>query len=247
MSADHMKKINSLRVLQFLLRVFQFLLRVFQFLLRMLQFLLRVFQFLLRMLQFLLSVPVLAESVTVLAISPLTVAGVSEQHKLCLGKRKLGQIQDAMSHKVADIFEDDQEQLSDQPAQSTRCCSSDDMDRLAISHSRKENLKFSSSQKQVQLLTRAPQRWTISKPVHELGVSEYKVKEKGVLTETQPKAGKSLSKDVEEHVVSFYEEDERLRLLPGAEDYKSVKQHDGTRVHKQKRLLLLNLNELYQN
>lgn len=58
--------------------------------------------------------------------------------------------------------------------------------------------------------------------------------------------GKPLPIEVEERVRSFYESDEHSRLLPGAKDYKSVKSSaSGQRERKQKRLLLMNLNELY--
>jgi hypothetical protein len=45
-------------------------------------------------------------------------------------------------------------------------------------------------------------------------------------------------------VTVFYESDEYSRLCPGKKDYLSIK-IDGNRIHKQKRLLLANLNELY--
>ena len=48
-------------------------------------------------------------------------------------------------------------------------------------------------------------------------------------------------------MIAFYQEDEYSRILPGKKDFKSVKGPDGKRQHVQKRLLLLNLNELYQN
>ena len=93
----------------------------------------------------------------------------------------------------------------------------------------------------MQLLTLAPQSWTIAKTATEFNVSKHKVKQarklknkKGILAEVKPKVGKPLSKDVEERVTACYEEDEHSRLLPGAKDFKSVKGSDGKRVHKQK-------------
>jgi hypothetical protein len=41
--------------------------------------------------------------------------------------------------------------------------------------------------------------------------------------------------------------DESSRLMLGMKDFVSVKQPDGNRVHIQKRLILSNLRELYQN
>jgi hypothetical protein len=118
----------------------------------------------------------------------------------------------------------------------------------------KEKMVVSSKQKQIQLLTLAPQSWTIAQTASMFNVTDYKVRkarklrsEKGILPDPVTKVGKSISKDVEERVTSFYEEDEHSRRLPGAKDYKSVKGPDGKRVQKQKRLLLMNLNELFQN
>ena len=104
------------------------------------------------------------------------------------------------------------------------------------------------------MLTLAPQSWSIAKTVNEFQVTEHKVKlarklmkEKGILGDIEPKLGKPISKEVEVRVKDFFQSDEYTRLLPGAKDYKSVKELDGQRVHKQKRLILMNLNELYEN
>ena len=87
---------------------------------------------------------------------------------------------------------------------------------------------ISSKQKQVQLITLAPQSWTIATTT-EFNVSKHKVKqarklksEKGILAEVKPKVGKSLSKDVEERMTACYEENEHSRLLPGATDREGV-------------------------
>ena len=68
------------------------------------------------------------------------------------------------------------------------------------------------------------------------------VEEKGILAIPEAKRGRSISQEVEDSVKLFYEDDEYSRLMPGAKDYVSV----GSNVHKQKRLLLCNLKELYQ-
>ena len=68
-------------------------------------------------------------------------------------------------------------------------------------------------------------------------------REKGILALPEPKRGKCLSKEVEDSVKLFYEDDKYLRLMPGAKDYVSVAKN----VHQQKRLLLCNLKELYQS
>lgn len=42
-----------------------------------------------------------------------------------------------------------------------------------------------------------------------------------------------------------YKDDQNSRMLPGANDFVSCKQQDGTRIHCQKRLVLCNLKEFY--
>ena len=85
------------------------------------------------------------------------------------------------------------------------------------------------------------------------GVSKYMAKqakklvqEKGVLSSPNPKAGKSLSKSTEEQVVSFYRSDDISRMMPGKKDTVSVVTAGGKRVHHQKRVLLCNLKEAYE-
>ena len=46
---------------------------------------------------------------------------------------------------------------------------------------------------------------------------------------------------MKEEIVSFYEDDEISRIMPGKKDYVSI----GRNIHKQKRLLLANLKELH--
>ena len=63
----------------------------------------------------------------------------------------------------------------------------------------------------------------------------------GILAIPKKKTGKVLQKSTIEQVISFYEDDEHSRLMPGKKDYVSIQRN----VHKQERLLLCNLKELY--
>ena len=117
--------------------------------------------------------------------------------------------------------------------------------------------KFQSTSErsiQVQILTILPQSWSIRKIETEFGVSNFMartakklVREKGILSTPNPKPSHSITQTKVDMVVSFYESDESSRLMPGMKDFVSVKQPDGKRVHIQKRLILSNLRELYQN
>ena len=65
----------------------------------------------------------------------------------------------------------------------------------------------------------------------------------GVFAEPTTKKGKDIS-DETIKVIAFFESDEYSRICPVKKDYLSVK-ISGKRVHKQNRLLLANLHELY--
>ncbi|XP_057341525.1 uncharacterized protein LOC130678392 [Microplitis mediator] len=56
-----------------------------------------------------------------------------------------------------------------------------------------------------------------------------------------------LNLDVRKLVIDFYESEENSKQLAGMKDFKSVKNSDGVRSRVQKKLILCNLKELYQN
>ena len=105
----------------------------------------------------------------------------------------------------------------------------------------------------VQILTVLPKSWSIQKIQTEFGVSNFMarkvkqlVKEKGVLSSPDSCPGRHVSQETFDNVVSFYENDEYSRCMPGKKDFVSVKSADG-RIHFQKHLILCNLKELYQH
>lgn len=70
------------------------------------------------------------------------------------------------------------------------------------------------------------------------------LKSGGIMSSPIMKHGKPLSDETVTMVKSFYESDDVSRLMPGKKDFVSVKGVEG-RNHVQKRLVLSNLNELY--
>ena len=105
---------------------------------------------------------------------------------------------------------------------------------------------------QVQILTVLPKSWSRKKIQEEFHVTDYMarkskeiVQDKGVLSTPNPKAGHSLSAETVKLVTDFYNSEDISRTLPGKKDFVSVKQHDGKRVHVQKKLVLSNLKEVY--
>ena len=66
-------------------------------------------------------------------------------------------------------------------------------------------------------------------------------KNEGVLSKPKRSVRKGIDQDSINNVISFYLDDEFSREMPGAKEYVSI----GYKQHKQKRLLLGNLSELY--
>ncbi|KAJ8685943.1 hypothetical protein QAD02_021736 [Eretmocerus hayati] len=115
--------------------------------------------------------------------------------------------------------------------------------------------KFSSSEdkrEKILLLTLAPKFWSRNDLVNEFGCTEWEarrakclVSDRGILSWPDKKRGRTLSPDVVDAVKAYYNRDDNSRLMPGMNDYISVKNSDGKREHVQERLLLCNMNELY--
>ena len=64
----------------------------------------------------------------------------------------------------------------------------------------------------------------------------------GILATPREKVGKSLKPQAKQAVLDFYENDEYFQQMPGKNNNVSI----SLETHKQKRLLLCNLKELYQ-
>ena len=69
-------------------------------------------------------------------------------------------------------------------------------------------------------------------------------KDRGVLAKPMQKRGKELPETTVKIIRDFYQSDDYSRLCPGKKDFVSVKQDD-KRIQVQKRLLLVNMKELY--
>ena len=117
--------------------------------------------------------------------------------------------------------------------------------------------KFNSTVKRsekVRILTILPKSWSVRKIMKEFGASNYMarqakqlVQEKGILSNPNPKPGKTLSPTIEEHVVAVYLSDDVSRMMPGRKDCVSFMTAEGKRESRQKRLLLCSLKEAYEH
>ena len=80
---------------------------------------------------------------------------------------------------------------------------------------------------------------------HMISVAKKIAREKGILSDPSPKTHPSLTADVVNTIITFYQSDDYTQIMPGQKDYVSVKV-DGKIIQMQKRLLLNNLKELHK-
>ena len=101
---------------------------------------------------------------------------------------------------------------------------------------------------QLQLHTFIPDTWSVERVSQRFGVTNYQVKKarklnkkKGILPRPEKKKGRALSEKTKQLVINFYQDEEFTRIMPGKKDSVSLSRN----VHKQKRLVLCNLKELF--
>jgi hypothetical protein len=127
-------------------------------------------------------------------------------------------------------------------------------DYLELMEAVKGKIKSTVDQRlQLSLLTLSPASWTHKQISGYFGVSEYsaaqaiELKNKyGILAKPEAKtSSRRLTENDKQRVIDFYISDEYSRQLPGMKSVKSVKLPNGKRIKVQKRLLLLNIDELH--
>ena len=117
----------------------------------------------------------------------------------------------------------------------------------------KEKFALTKSRSEmIRILTVLPKSWSVARICEEFGVTIYMarlakkiVKDKGVMSSPNSKAGKPLCEETVKLVKAFYHHDDISRVMPGIKDFLSVRNDEGEKEHKQKRLVLCNLKEAY--
>lgn len=180
--------------------------------------------------------------------SPLKAQKVSKRDLVGYGKRKVTEAEEAVKSQLATSLDVDQAIF--EKSDSGACDKCRDFDCL-LAELKEKLQNTTSTQKRLQILTLVPDTWSIEKTTTEFGVSSYMAKksralkrEVGILGEAKAKKGKGLSQETVDKVHAFYNDDEYSRMCPGQKEFVSVKEA-GERVQRQKRLLLLNLKELF--
>jgi len=120
----------------------------------------------------------------------------------------------------------------------------------------KLRLQGCSQAEKKQLLTLVPPSWSIKKTQDFFNIGKRLVqgsrkrrKETDtILPPIKPKSGYKITQETKSNIQDFYYQDDVSRACPGQKDFLSIKNKEtGRREHKQKRYLLSNLRELYQN
>ena len=117
-------------------------------------------------------------------------------------------------------------------------------DKFALTKLRSERLS---------ILTVLPKSWSIMKIMEEFGVTRYtgeaakkRVEDKGIFSSPNSRAVKVLAESIVQLVKDFYCHDDVSRVMPGKKDFVSVRNDNGEKEHRQKRLVLSNLKEAYK-
>jgi len=187
-----------------------------------------------------------SSSLVNLGISPLKTNRLSRRDRYGYTKRKISDVQDTIATRIATVggFS-----ANDFMQTATECTKCDDLDEII--HKMKEKYSSSNRTRTIQILTLLPKSWTIEKTIVEFGASHRMVQQarklaedSGILAIPDAKRGRKLAEEIEVRVRQLFESDEYSRICPGKKDFVSV-QESGQKVHKQKRLLLCNLKELF--
>ena len=179
-------------------------------------------------------------------ISPFKSKGKTKKQKLSHAASKIGQVAKVLEFAFQKKGIDIPSTSNSMPSRS--CAAENDIHDLMLNVKKKlENLtKFSDK---VQLLTLKPNSWGVEETCNFFNVTKHAVRtasqlkeEKGILAKlTRKTRNDKINEKMIEKVTSFFLEDEVSRQLPGKKDYVSI----GYKQHKQKRLLLCNLKELF--
>ena len=188
-------------------------------------------------------------SLETIDVSPVKLHSVAQHSRSTKAKKKLDKVIDSYKNTIAEAYNVSMNVLDtsdsffeDSDVQSKAA----ELERLHAAM--REKLKIASYPEKIQILTLIPDKWSREYASKQFDVSVYLIrtarelkKVNGILAKPELKKGKILPQKTLDLVQSFYEDDEYSRQMPGKKEYVSI----GRKVHKQKRLVLCNLSELY--
>ena len=181
-----------------------------------------------------------------LELSPLCkITKLNREQKQSALERKSEKITTAVKRKLEESFHNDLE------AQNHNSTDNIESEYDILITKLKQKFKVSCKDDKIKIISLLPRSWPKKKVIEEFGASEYMVKltrqlvkEQGILPHLSKRQGNQISEVVINCVKEFYQDDENSRLCPGKKECVSVVINN-VKVQKQKRLILLSLNELY--
>lgn len=185
---------------------------------------------------------------TLVGVSPLKLHSLGSSSKTTTGKRKLSTVISNLKLKVAKTLDIDPQNLEESPQ--TNDLTKDKMFDNLISKFIDKHNEVKKIPDKIQILTLAPDEWSIKQTSEMFNASEYSVRKArslkqqyGILAKPEKKKGKLLPDSTIKLIESFYCDETNCRMMPGKKDHVSVSRNN----YVQKRLLLCNLNELYSS
>ena len=178
--------------------------------------------------------------------------GLKEHQKKQKGRRKLASVKAAVAKRLSDSYGVEVDSDIDKSDDEEEIPNIELYEKMMTDLIDKFNHPTTSYATKLQILTLSP--FTIKKTAERFGATIHMVKrsrvlkaEKGVMAKPGPKKPSfAVSDDKREKVQQFYERDDISRLCPGQKDTVSVRDPNGEKRHHQKRLVLSNLREIYQ-
>ena len=183
-----------------------------------------------------------------IGVSPVNIHGVAQHSRTSNAKDKLKKVLNVYKENISSAYNVSNVDIEEPPPIYDRDTKNkaEELDRLHAAM--KEKLITASNAEKLQILTLVPDSWSRKYCSQYFGVSEYLIRSarelkqrKGILAQASQKKGKAMAQETIDLVHAFYQDDEYSRQLPGKKDYVSIQKG----VHKQKRLVLCNLHELF--
>ena len=200
----------------------------------------------------------LGRKLNALERSPLVVHSLKRPQKIQVVKSKLIKVTRSLASEMAVVSGLDGEDLSPFPESSSplqrKELETDSAALCMMMNSLKERFVSDgiSHADKVQILTLTPAHWTVHKTMAFFGATKYSVlqardlvKEGGVMSRPGPRKKRTgIPEEIKQNVISYYQNGEYIRQLPGRKDKISTK---WGKESEQKCLLLCTVKELYQH
>ena len=178
-----------------------------------------------------------------LEVSPLKVRSVKSSNKASLGKRKLKQVEEAVTRKIATVLNVIKSNLAapdNIKVPKEIQTKADDLDYFV--NCMKEKIKVSNRWQQLQILTLTQKYWSVRKAAKQFSASKSEIQkvkllndQKDIIAYLNVVKRHRISQDIFELIKFFSCDDEHSRQMPGKKDFISI----GRNKHMSKKLIFV--------